>query len=643
VGRKKLFYLSILALVTGILLFTGCKIEISVPEGGRVISKSGDYLCQSGQVCIIDIYDLFFDEEFIGEPAPGFTFAEWKKVDRGFCANKTTPCRIVSAWAQIHEIFMELLESDDIFYLEPVFANTWSQVGEDILGSGRSGLSVSMSADGNRLAIGSPGYNGGLTDVYDVGQVRVFKWSDNGWRQLGQDIDGEAGGDRFGTSVSLSSNGNKLAVGAIWVAENGARSGQVQVYTWSGTTWQQLGKSINGETAMDSSGTSVSLSANGRRLAIGAPDNDGGGYNSGHVRIYQWVGGAWKQLGGDINGRVAGELSGHSVSLSADGNHLAIGAFYNGDNGDTAGAARVYAWSGTNWKQLGEDFHGKAPYDWFGISVSLSKTKNGTRVAIGTAQADYVQIYAWSGSKWTQHGGDINGEDTGGKFGDSVSLSADGSRLAIGDPWGRDNGYNAGQVRVYGWSGTEWQQLFRNINGATKLDNFGHSVSLSRSGARVAAGAPGTGGYTGVYELTYVKDPAPAVDPMKVYLLSPEHVEQIPQNNPATGCPYNPLAGYGLRINFDWSDAKSPAGIAGYHLRVIGRRASKPLIDTFVTNSDYLSINCGSYVINSNASSGFDWSVQAEDKSGNLGPVNNEGFFVFELCRLNNGDPCGGN
>ena len=81
--------------------------------------------------------------------------------------------------------------------------------------------------------------------------------------------------------------------------------------------------------------------------------------------------------------------------------------------------------------------------------------------------------------------------------------------------------------------------------------------------------------------------------------------------------------------------------IRGYHLYAKGRRATLPIIDTFVTDSKYTDISCGAYLNNLSASTGFTWSVQAEDNEGNLGPVNDEGYFVFELCYLDSGQPCG--
>ena len=51
--------------------------------------------------------------------------------------------------------------------------------------------------------------------------------------------------------------------------------------------WEQVGADIDGESSSDFSGSSVSLSADGSRVAIGAQWNDGNGTDSGHVRIYQ--------------------------------------------------------------------------------------------------------------------------------------------------------------------------------------------------------------------------------------------------------------------------------------------------------------------------------------------------------------------
>ena len=109
----------------------------------------------------------------------------------------------------------------------------------------------------------------------------------------------------------------------------------------------QQGADIDGEAANDQSGWSVSLSSDGTTVAIGAYRNDGNGDASGHVRIYAWnsTTSAWEQQGADIDGEAAGDNSGNSVSLSSDGTTVAIGAIFNEGNGTLSGHVRIYAWN----------------------------------------------------------------------------------------------------------------------------------------------------------------------------------------------------------------------------------------------------------------------------------------------------------
>ena len=98
------------------------------------------------------------------------------------------------------------------------------------------------------------------------------------------------------------------------------------MYEYSGSAWVQRGSDIDGEAASDQSGYSVSLSSDGSIVAIGAIENDGTASNAGHTRVYEWNGSAWIQKGGDIDGELGSDLSGISVSLSSDGSIVAIGA-----------------------------------------------------------------------------------------------------------------------------------------------------------------------------------------------------------------------------------------------------------------------------------------------------------------------------
>lgn len=390
----------------------------------------------------------------------------------------------------------------------------WLQLGLDIDGEAagdNSGYSVSLSSDGSRLAVGAYGNDDRATDA---GHTRVYDWDGTQWVQLGMDIDGEAAGDYSGHWVSLSADGSRLAISARYNDGTASNAGHVQVYDWNGTSWVQLGLDIDGEAANDQSGWSISLSADGSRLAIGARYNDGAGgtaSDAGQARVYEWNNTSWVQLGMDIDGEAAGDESGRSVSLSADGSRLAVGAHFNDDSGGNAGHVRVYDWNNTSWVQLGMDINGEAADDLSGRSITLSA--DGNRLAIGAWGNDdnglssgHVRVYEWDGTSWLQLGLDIDGEAAGDDSGTSVTFSANGSRLAIGAYGNDGNGLTSGHVRVYEWDGTSWVQLGLDIDGEAAGDESGRSVSFSADGSRLAIGAPfndGTAsnaGHVRVYE-----------------------------------------------------------------------------------------------------------------------------------------------
>jgi hypothetical protein len=178
-----------------------------------------------------------------------------------------------------------------------------------------------------------------------------------------------------------------LAIGATNSDINGSSSGQVRVYAWSGTEWVLLGASINGAVAHDGLGKSVSLSSDGNRLAVGVSASD---YRDGAglVRVYQWSGTSWDQLGIDIEGETDGDGSGGSISLSADGNRLAIGAPGNIGDAEGSGQVRIYQWTGSAWTQLGSDINSYSNYNGLGGHVSLSS--DGNRVASSTGSFNSI-------------------------------------------------------------------------------------------------------------------------------------------------------------------------------------------------------------------------------------------------------------
>jgi hypothetical protein len=188
---------------------------------------------------------------------------------------------IISASIVATGLFFGLRTKSNAVITEPL----WQKIGNDIDGEESDNLfgsSVSFSSDGKTVAVGAP-WNGGNGDY--SGHVRIFQWieSNSTWTQVGADIDGEETYDLFGRSVSLSSDGKTVAIGAkIFPGRYGVSSNYVRIFQWteSTSTWTQMGADIDGEAAYDDSGTSVSLSSDGKTVAIGAPWNDANDVNS---------------------------------------------------------------------------------------------------------------------------------------------------------------------------------------------------------------------------------------------------------------------------------------------------------------------------------------------------------------------------
>ena len=282
-----------------------------------------------------------------------------------------------------------------------VYRNTsgsWVQIGSDIdseISEDQSGSSVSLSTNGSVVAIGATRNDGNGSSS---GHVRVYTSTSGNWIQIGSDIDGEASYDELGSSVSLNSDGSVVAIGAPFNDGNGSSSGHVRIYRSISGSWTQIGTNIEGEAVEDYSGISVSLNSDGSKVAIGAMGNTENGYRSGHVRVYSSTTGSWVQIGSDIDGESTDDQSGTSVSLSSNGSVVAIGARLNDGNGSSSGHVRVYRNTSGNWVQIGIDINGEATGDLFGSSVSLSS--NSSVIAIGAIGNDgngsssgHVRVY----------------------------------------------------------------------------------------------------------------------------------------------------------------------------------------------------------------------------------------------------------
>ena len=380
-----------------------------------------------------------------------------------------------------------------------------TQIGMDIDGLGigdQFGYATSISNDGKIIAIGSPDET---TSVgLNSGAVRIFKNINGAWFQIGQDIYGEAASDHSGWSVSLNDDGTIVAIGAQYNDDNGPESGHVRVYEYDNTSWVQLGQDIDGESSGDQSGKSVSLSSDGNVLAIGAYKNDGiSGVNSGQVRVYTYNGSSWVQIGQDVDGAANGDHFGWDVSMNHDGSIFAASSPYHSGLGQgSAGHVRVYINANGVWSQVGNDIYGAVDWDRSGWSISLSKQSSihNYTIAIGSIDNDggsstnnergHVRVFNNPGNGvWTQVGQDIIGEAYWDHSGYKVSISDDGTKVAIGAHQNDGGGNASGHVRIYEDVNGSWSQVGYDIDGEAIDDESGSSVSLSGDGNTVAIGA----------------------------------------------------------------------------------------------------------------------------------------------------------
>ncbi len=386
----------------------------------------------------------------------------------------------------------------------PFFLFGQTQIGDKInqkLIGDKFGQSTSISIDGSIVAIGAPGND---SNGSDSGHVRIYKNESGVYTQIGDDINGEAAGDNSGFSISLSSDGSIVAIGAPGNDGNGSSSGHVRIYKNINNVWTQVGSDIDGEAAGDNSGFSISLSSDGSIVAIGAPNNSSNGSLAGHVKIYKYESGVWTQIGNNIEGNLPLSKAGQSVSLSSDGSIVAVGAPFNSQQGSFSGYVKVYKIESGVWTQHGSSLHG-IENDQFGWFINLSS--DGSTIAICSNTQNYVKVYKKeSSSVWTQKGETINANNiqNQGGFSISLSLSSDGDILLLGEP---NNNNSKGDVNIYRFESGVWNKKGSTISGSFESDNLGFSVSLSENGNNFITSSINfdtNKSYVGIYDLNNI-------------------------------------------------------------------------------------------------------------------------------------------
>jgi hypothetical protein len=323
------------------------------------------------------------------------------------------------------------------------------------------------------------------------------------WNIIGQDIS-------FSNSIVFFGISNNGRVVALTEPANASNRGRLYVYEISfngiNYSWQTLGLSSEimvGQTTntlFGGDGNSVvSLSSDGRVVAVSDTLNDTSGTDTGQVRVFELSANRWVQRGQLINGKsILNYKLGYNVALSGNGNILAASSRLN------KGEVLVYELSANSWIRIGQDISG-ANNNQLGFSMSLSL--DGTILAAGYRSSTLVEIYRFNSSSrtWTLPlGSIIDGSAIDQYFGWNIKLSGDGNTIVVGGiGYGAPAGNTSngiGSVSVFRYNGTSWSQLGQTLYGASANDLFGAWVQISNDGTIISAG--GSINYVRVYKLS---------------------------------------------------------------------------------------------------------------------------------------------
>lgn len=474
------------------------------------------------------------------------------------------------------------------------------------------GESVDTSDDGTRIVVGDPSYRSGRF-FQSEGLARAYQLINSNWIQLGQDLLGESIYDDFGWSVSMNSDGSRIAVGLPNTNFGGVSSGKgaTKIYELSGSQWVQIGQSIVGESINDNSGYSIQLNSIGNRIVIADRRAEVDGVN-GQVKVLEYDGSLWVQMGQTIPGIDDRPFSDgpwiDKVVINSIGDVIAFLSMTGGENG----VVRVLKWDGVQWNTLVDnlvDIIAEEIEILNFINVGLSLNASGDTIAFNHVGGDMIYGYdskvfilKYDGISWSKLGNTIEKENTGATYGDELSLNADGGRIVISDSRSPDfTYYSIGEVYVYEYNGTYWEKIIFDIEGPMDdpwkpasgrgSSRFGASIALNKLGDKLTVGATGlSGGQVFNYELP----PYPIVGLSSynayksVMLWSDGYITENPFENPFTipDGTYNDSAGVINFRRFTSSGEYTILSNTFYYRNAIGKEIilTEPYNITFVVS-----------------------------------------------------------
>jgi hypothetical protein len=350
---------------------------------------------------------------------------------------------------------------------------TWTQQAKlapsDRAASDNFGISVSISEDGNTVLIGATGED--TSPNSSNGAVYVFTRSGTTWTQQAKLLASDAASsDTFGFSSSISADGNTALIGAyLEDTSPNTNNGAAYVFTRSGTTWTQQAKLLASDAASnDNFGLSVDISSNGNTALIGAPyESTSPNTSNGAVYVFTRSGTTWTQRQKIVSeDATSSYLFGGVVSISGDGSTFVASSYSSKD------FAYVYTLIGDTWRQQAKLFSSENLLEYnFGSDLSISY--DGNTIAVGafvtnsgggfyslgigatagpvSTESGGCHIFTRLNSDWTQKLRIIDTSLNSENFGRTVSISGDGKTLLLGIPTTDEVSIN-GNANIYNLS-----------------------------------------------------------------------------------------------------------------------------------------------------------------------------------------------
>ena len=389
------------------------------------------------------------------------------------------------------------------------------------------GESVACSADGKTIVVGAGGDG---TSGNDTGLVYVFDREGNNFNEVGilTGTYAQDNNDNFGSSVATSADGKTIVVGANGDEHPNSEtnSGVVYVFDREGNNFNEVGI-LTGSYASDQNdyfGSSVATSADGKTIVVGARMDGTSGTDTGLVYVFDRDGNNFNEVG-ILTGTYAtdfGDFFGNSVTCSADGKTIVVGASGDGTSANDTGLVYVYDRVGNTFNEVGilTGTYAIDDNDYFGSSVATSA--DGKTIVVGASQDEVsssgigtygvVYVFDRDGNNFNEVG-ILTSSDSGleYKFGDQVECSADGKTIVVGAFNAEiSSGTDPGLVYVFNREGNNFNEVGI-LTGTYAQDNneaFGGSIAISADGKTIIVGAyndeignPATG-----YGLVYVFD-----------------------------------------------------------------------------------------------------------------------------------------